>query len=79
MGVETSLDLANEKSPLKVIRLNGTGAGMARMMQMGILPGTPLEILRKAPMDDPIEIKVRGSRIMLRLDECRNIMVAGAE
>ena len=37
-----------------------------RLMEMGILVGTPVELVRFAPMGDPVEIKVRGYHLSLR-------------
>lgn len=40
-----------------------------RLMQLGALPGTEFEVVRIAPLGDPIEIRVRGSFISVRRDE----------
>ena len=40
-----------------------------RLMEMGLLKGTLVEIIRYAPMGDPIEICVRGYRLSLRKEE----------
>lgn len=37
-----------------------------RLMEMGLLPGTPVEVVRVAPLGDPIEIRVRGYSLSLR-------------
>jgi ferrous iron transport protein A len=46
-----------------------------RLMEMGLLTGTPVEIIRFAPMGDPIEIKVRGYHLTLRKHEAEQILV----
>ncbi|OCC15343.1 Ferrous iron transport protein A [Dissulfuribacter thermophilus] len=46
-----------------------------RLASMGLTPNTVLEILRIAPMGDPVEIKVRGYMLSLRLDEARSVVV----
>lgn len=46
-----------------------------RLMEMGLLAGTPIEIVRYAPMGDPIEIKVRGYHLTLRKHEADQILV----
>ncbi len=40
-----------------------------RLMEMGLTPGTPISIVRVAPLGDPIEIKVRGYRLSLRKND----------
>jgi Fe2+ transport system protein FeoA len=44
-------------------------------MEMGLLVGTRVELIRFAPMGDPVEIKVRGYNLTLRRHEAQNILV----
>ena len=46
-----------------------------RLMEMGVLPGTAVELVRFAPMGDPLEIKVRGYHLTLRKQEADLIEV----
>ena len=46
-----------------------------RLMEMGLLVGTPVELVRFAPLGDPIEIKVRGYHLTLRKHEAEQIWV----
>ena len=46
-----------------------------RLLEMGLLVGTPVELVRFAPMGDPIEIKVRGYHLSLRKHEADQIWV----
>jgi ferrous iron transport protein A len=46
-----------------------------RLMEMGLLVGTPVELVRFAPMGDPVEIKVRGYNLTLRKHEAEQIFV----
>jgi ferrous iron transport protein A len=47
----------------------------ARLMEMGLLVGTAVELIRFAPMGDPVEIKVRGYHLTLRKHEAEQIWV----
>jgi ferrous iron transport protein A len=47
----------------------------ARLMEMGLLVGTPVELVRFAPLGDPVEIKVRGYNLTLRRTEAEQILV----
>lgn len=47
-----------------------------RLMELGILPGTPIEIIRFAPLGDPIDIKVRGYHLSIRKEDASQIMIA---
>jgi ferrous iron transport protein A len=42
---------------------------------MGLLVGTTVELVRFAPMGDPVEIKVRGYNLTLRKAEADQILV----
>ena len=46
-----------------------------RLMEMGVVVGTPIELVRFAPMGDPVEIKVRGYNLTLRKHEAEQIWV----
>jgi ferrous iron transport protein A len=50
----------------------------AKLLAMGMTPGTMLRIVRLAPMGDPIELDVRGYRLSLRRQECSAVMVQPA-
>jgi Fe2+ transport system protein FeoA len=47
----------------------------ARLLEMGLLVGTTVEIVRFAPLGDPIELKVRGYHLSLRRHEADQILV----
>ncbi len=46
-----------------------------RLMEMGLTRGTSVELVRFAPMGDPIEVKVKGYRLSLRRDEAESVFV----
>ena len=46
-----------------------------RLMEMGLLVGTSVELVRFAPLGDPVEIKVRGYNLTLRKHEAEQIWV----
>ena len=47
-----------------------------RLMEMGLLVGTQVELVRFAPLGDPVEIKFRGCRLMLHKHEAESILVS---
>ncbi len=47
-----------------------------RLMELGILPGTEVEMVRRAPLGDPLEITVRGIHLSLRKSEAKHIEVS---
>jgi ferrous iron transport protein A len=48
----------------------------ARLLELGLVVGTPVQLVRFAPLGDPVEIKVRGSHLSLRRHEADAIWVA---
>lgn len=49
-----------------------------RLMEMGLLVGTAVEVVRFAPLGDPVEIRVRGYHLTLRRHEAELILVRPA-
>ena len=47
-----------------------------RLMTMGLIPGTRIEILRSAPLGDPIAIRLRAYNLALRKDDAEKIEVS---
>jgi ferrous iron transport protein A len=50
-------------------------ASRPRLMEMGLLVGTTVELVRFAPLGDPVEIKIRGYNLTLRKNEAEQILV----
>ena len=46
-----------------------------KLMEMGCLPGEHIEILKKAPLNDPISVAVAGYTLSLRVEEAKHIEV----
>jgi ferrous iron transport protein A len=44
-------------------------------MELGLVVGTPVEVVRFAPLGDPLEIRVRGYNLTLRRHEAEQILV----
>ena len=47
----------------------------ARLEEMGVTPGEPVEVIRYAPLGDPVEIRIRGYMLSLRKEEAELIQV----
>ncbi len=59
----------------KVTKVNFKGELHKRIMEMGLTPGTIVEVERYAPLGDPVEFKVKGYHLSLRKDEADKIEV----
>ena len=58
-----------------VTEINVPPTQKPRLMEMGLLIGTKVELVRFAPLGDPVEIKVRGYNLTLRKSEAEQILV----
>lgn len=50
----------------KIVKVNGEGAIRRRLFDMGVTPGADVEMRKKAPLGDPIEVTIRGYELTLR-------------
>lgn len=58
-----------------IVRVRGKGAIKRRMMDMGVVPGSRINVVRKAPFGDPIEYSIKGYSLSLRKSEAKEIIV----
>ena len=58
-----------------VSRVDGARPFRRRLLELGLTPGTRIEVLRVAPLGDPIEVLVRGYRLSLRREDARLVEV----
>ena len=57
--------------------VGGDGPLRCRLLDMGLIPRTRVALQKVAPMGDPIEIRVRGYELTLRVEEAMKIEVEG--
>ena len=74
--------MAAESQPLTSLTLGGAATvteikldpcQRGRLLEMGLLVGTPIQLVRFAPLGDPVEIKVRGYHLTLRRHDAEQI------
>ena len=58
-----------------VVRIDGKGAVRRRMMDMGVVPGAEIHVIRIAPFGDPVEYSIKGYSLSLRKSEAENIKI----
>lgn len=71
----------DQVAPGKVVMVEEVGGARAfrrRLMELGIIPGTRVEVLRVAPFGDPMELSARGCNLSIRAAEARQVRVVGA-
>lgn len=60
----------------KVVSVKGNCAVSRRIMEMGIVPGVSVRVVKSAPFGDPIELRVRGYNLAMRKSEADTIEVS---
>lgn len=70
-----SLDKLPSGLAARVVNVTGSTAIARRLMEMGIVPGAPIRVVRTAPLGDPIQVCLRDYHLALRRMEARAIMV----
>lgn len=58
-----------------MVKVGARGELGRRMRDMGLVPGTPIRLIGRAPLKDPVEIKLRGYNLTLRNNEADHIAV----
>jgi len=60
----------------RVIFVHGTSRVSKRLMEMGVVPGVSVRVIKTAPLGDPIEVRVRGYSLAMRKTEADAIEVS---
>ncbi|QER41363.1 ferrous iron transport protein A [Thermodesulfobacterium sp. TA1] len=60
---------------VKVLSLEGSPSVKQRLKEMGLTPGVELQVVRVAPLADPIDVVVRGYHLSIRKKEAELIKV----
>ncbi len=71
-GSLTNLPIGSEA---RVISVNGSSDISRRIMEMGVIPGVTVSVVKAAPFGDPIEVRVRGYSLAMRKTEADAIEV----
>ena len=64
-----TLDQLNPGEKGTVTAILGSGTQHQRLREMGIMEGSPIEVIRLAPFGDPVEISIQGYNLSLRKRE----------
>ena len=67
-------DLAIGKEAV-ITAVNGESALRLRLLDMGLIPGTTVKVIKIAPLGDPIEITLRGYELTIRREHAKKIII----
>ena len=62
-----------ESGQIKTV--GGTGALRQHFLDMGVIPGAVVTVIKYAPMGDPVEVKIHGYELTLRLEDAGKIEI----
>jgi ferrous iron transport protein A len=71
----TTLDRLSQGQKARVETVSGTPGVVQRLYEMGLLEGDEVEVVRFAPLGDPIEIRVANTHLSLRRVEAAGVRV----
>jgi len=70
-----TLDQLAVGSSGRIIHVGGEGALRCRLLDMGLIPKTTVDVTKVAPMGDPMELRVRGYTLTIRLQDAAQIEI----
>lgn len=59
----------------KITKVTGDRSLRRRIMDMGIIKGTEIKVVRRAPLGDPVEFLLKDYHLSLRKNEAENVYV----
>ena len=59
----------------RVVRIEDETSIGRRLWDLGLIPDTPVLVVRRAPLGDPVEYELRGYRLCLRASEAARVVV----
>ncbi|CAN5299269.1 ferrous iron transport protein A [soil metagenome] len=59
----------------RIVELSGEDSLVQRLLEMGLTEGEEIEVVRHAPLGDPIEIHIRGYNLSLRRSEATSVII----
>lgn len=59
-----------------ILSVGGEGALRQHLLDMGLIQGTEVTVVKYAPMGDPVELRIHGYELTIRLDDADKIMIS---
>ncbi|WP_319468399.1 FeoA family protein [uncultured Pseudodesulfovibrio sp.] len=79
MGKPFCLRKAKVNQHLKIMTVSADGELGRRIRDMGLIPGTECKVIGKAPLNDPVALRLKDFTLTLRNSEADHITVTSAE
>jgi ferrous iron transport protein A len=79
MGREVGLRFLEIEQTGRITAVNASGELGRRIRDMGLVPGVEIQVVGRAPLKDPVALRVKGFTLTLRNQEADFILVEIAE
>ena len=73
--MQTTLSALEVGAQARVVGYASDSTYCARLVRLGLIPGTRLTVKRRAPLGDPVQIQFRGYSLVLRPAEAEDLLL----
>ncbi|MCA9791145.1 MAG: ferrous iron transport protein A [Candidatus Eremiobacteraeota bacterium] len=74
--MEKLSQIALQKS-VQVVKVDGQGPLLRRLVALGLRPGAEISVVRRAPLGDPMVVRVQGTTLSIRHSVADGVLVRG--
>lgn len=71
-----TLDMVPKNGLARVVAVDSDDSHNLRLMEMGLVPGAAIRMVKTAPLGDPIQVCIRNYDLALRRTEAKKIVVS---
>ncbi|MDD4164654.1 MAG: FeoA family protein [Eubacteriales bacterium] len=79
MDINMTLNKLAVGKTATIKKVGGEGALRCRLLDMGLIPKTKVFVRKVAPMGDPIEVRIRGYELTIRMEDAEKIEIDDIE
>ncbi|WP_340820767.1 FeoA family protein [Methanolobus sp. WCC4] len=72
---ETTLDTLEPGEKARITKVRVKGTARRKLMDMGMVAGTEIELVRNAPLGDPMDYNIKGYHLSIRKEEASQIFI----
>ena len=65
----------SQNTPGRITGFTEAGESLVRLHSMGVIPGAEANVLRTAPLGDPMQVRIEGTLLSIRKSDARQIQV----
>jgi len=73
---ETTLDTLSPGEKARILKVRVKGAARRKLFDMGMVAGAEIELVRNAPLGDPMDYRIKGYHLSIRKAEAKQIFIS---